>query len=106
MTERLAAVGQATHQPIAGHLHPLDHRHQDQHCAKHDFIIKPLIAVADGEVAESTAADHTAMEEKPISITMVSVIPASSVGRASGSRDLKLTCQTLPPIDRMASILP
>ena len=40
-------MGQAAHQPIAGHLHALDHRHQDQHRAKHDFIIKPLIA--DGE---------------------------------------------------------
>nr|VUD32011.1 Uncharacterised protein [Raoultella sp. NCTC 9187] len=60
----LTTVRQAANQAVTGHLHALDHRHQNQYRAHHYLVIKALVAVADRQVAQSAAADHPGHRRK------------------------------------------
>ena len=44
--------------PVTERLHGLDEHDQDHHDRVHDFRHEALVAVADGEVAETAAADR------------------------------------------------
>lgn len=48
---------EAAHQPVAERLHALHQHHQNYHRRGHHFIIKALVAVADGEIAKPAAAN-------------------------------------------------
>src|SRR5450755_835398 len=51
-------VDERAHDPVAGELHDLDEHHEQHDATDHDVAVELLVAVVDGEVAESPCPDR------------------------------------------------